>query len=74
LREADVIPDDVAKLVDWIPLKRYLELYKETEDTVLKRIQRGHWQAGIHYSRPEGGGRWISIKAINEWAKTHVER
>lgn len=65
------IPDEVAKLVDWIPKKRYLELYGETNATVLKRIARGHWVAGVHYSRPEGANQWFSIKAINEWAKTH---
>jgi hypothetical protein len=62
------IPDDVAKLVDWVPRKRYLELYGETEAAVENRIARGHWQLGVHYSRPKGGGTWVSLKAVNEWA------
>lgn len=66
------IPDEVAKLTDWLPLKRYLDLYGETDAAVRGRIVAGAWQAGVHYSRPKGAGIWVSIKAVNEWAAAHV--
>lgn len=62
------IPDDVAKLVDWLPKRRYTELYGEPASTIDSRIQRKDWVDGVHYSRPKGGGLWISIKAVNAWA------
>lgn len=65
---AIVIPDDVAKLVDWIPRRRYMQLYGETEAVINNRIARKQWVLGVHYNRPEGGGTWISIKAVNAWA------
>ena len=66
-----MIPDDVAKLVDWLPKKRYLELTKESDAAVSKRIAQGFWKAGEQYSRPEGGGIWISLKGVNAWAAQH---
>ena len=66
------IPDDVAKLVDWIPLKRYLDLYDETKAAVENRIARKIWKLGVEYNRPAGAGTWISIKAVNAWASTTV--
>jgi hypothetical protein len=62
------LPEDVAKLVDWIPRKRYLELYGETNGAVLNRIARKQWVEGVQYSKPPGGGMWISIKGVNAWA------
>ena len=32
------LPEDVAKLVDWIPKRRYMALYDETEAMIFKRI------------------------------------
>lgn len=63
--------EDIVRELDWIPKKRYLELYKETEATVLKRIANKHWKPGEQYSRPAGGGLWLSIKGINAWAGQH---
>jgi len=62
------LPEDVAKLVDWIPKRRYLELYGDTNAAVLNRIARGQWVLGRQYGKPAGGGTWISIKGVNEWA------
>lgn len=62
------IPDDVAKLVDWIPRRRYRQLYGETDAVINNRIAREQWTLGVEYSRPEGGGTWISIKGVNAWA------
>lgn len=67
-----MIPDDIAKLADWIPKKRYLDLYKESDEAIKKRIQKGFWKAGKQYSRPAGGGLWISIKGVNAWAAAHT--
>lgn len=67
---AVVIPDHIAKLVDWIPRRRYLELYGETGAAVTMRIAKNHWRQGVEYNVPKGGGLWISIKAVNDWAKT----
>lgn len=64
------IPDDVAKLVDWLPKRRYMQLYGETAAVVANRIQRKIWVEGVHFSRPPGGGVWISLKAVNEWASS----
>lgn len=64
------IPEDVAKLVDWIPLKRYLQLYGETKAAVANRTARGLWVRGKHYNVVKGGGTWVSIKAVNEWASS----
>jgi hypothetical protein len=63
------IPDDVAKLVDFVPKKRYLELYGESAAAVDNRVARKHWVLGVHYTRPPGGGMWISLKAVNAWAQ-----
>ena len=62
------IPDDVAKLTDWIPKKRYIQLYGESEEVIKKRIANGHWRKGVHYDLPEGSRMWISLRAVNEWA------
>lgn len=66
-----MIPDDVAKLVDWLPKKRYLQLTGETDAAVSKRIAQKVWKAREQYSRPEGGGIWISLKGVNAWAAQH---
>lgn len=69
------VPEDVLKLVDWVPKKRYMELYGETTDTISKRCQPGGpWKRGVHYNKPPGGGLWLSIKAINEWAASQPAR
>lgn len=62
------IPDDVAKLVDWIPVKRYMQLYGESKAAINNRIARDLWTRGVHFNVVKGGGTWISIKGINEWA------
>lgn len=67
-------PEWFLEAADWVPKKAYLALYGETDDTVRKRIASGVWKAGVQYSRPEGAGIWISIKGVNAWASTHVER
>lgn len=64
------IPDEVAKLVDSVPVRRYMELYRESKNTIDMRIKRGYWRKGIEYGVPKGGGLWISLKAVNEWAKS----
>lgn len=65
------IPQQVLDLIDWVPKKRYMEMYGETADTISKRCQpKGSWKRGVHYNKPPGGGLWISLKAVNEWAKT----
>ena len=66
------LPDHVAKLMDWIPKKRYLQLYGETEAAVLKRISSKAWVEGVQWARPVGAGLWISIKGVNFWAQKHV--
>lgn len=63
--------EELARQLDWIPKKRYLELFKETEAAVLKRIASKHWKPGEQYSRPEGGGLWISLKGVSAWAAKH---
>ena len=68
-----MLPDDVAKLLDWLPKKRYLELYGETAATIDNRIARKIWTLGVEYTRPPGAGVWISIKAVNAWASSMVE-
>lgn len=56
-------------LTDWVPQSLYLEAFKETKDTINERIKRKHWVKGIHYNVPPGSkGRWINLKAVNEWA------
>lgn len=64
--------EELARQLDWIPKKRYLELFKETEAAVLKRIANKHWKAGEQYSRPAGGGLWISLKGVSAWAAQHA--
>jgi hypothetical protein len=54
--------------VDWVPFKRYIELFKETEDAVRHRMKSGAWEKGVHYNVPKGAGVWISLRAINAWA------
>lgn len=67
-------PEWFKDTADWIPKKLYLELYKETDAAVHKRIVSKVWKAGVQYARPEGAGLWISIKGVNAWASAHVER
>ena len=62
------IPDDVAKLVDWIPKRRYIQLVGESDEVIKKRIAAGYWQKGVHYDLPGGSRMWISLRAVNEWA------
>lgn len=62
------LPEDVAKLVDWLPKKRYMELYGETAAAIDNRISRKYWTLGVEYTRPPGAGVWISIRAVNAWA------
>lgn len=62
------IPDDVAKLVDWIPKRRYIQLYGESEEVIKKRIAAGYWQKGVHFDFPDGSRMWISLRAVNAWA------
>ena len=64
------LPDQVAKLVDSVPVRKYMELYGETRNTIEVRIKRGYWRKGIEYGVPKGGGLWISLKAVNEWARS----
>lgn len=56
--------------IDWIPKRKYLELTGETDDAVKKRMREdGAWQRGVHWNKPDGGGVWISLRAVNRWAK-----
>lgn len=66
---ATLLPDQVAKLVDFIPVRKYLDLYGETKAAVDMRIARGHWRKGVEFTVPKGGGLWISLRAVNDWAK-----
>lgn len=64
-----LLPDHIAKIVDSVPVRKYMELYGESKAAIDMRIARGHWRKGIEYGVPKGGGLWISIKAVNEWAR-----
>ncbi len=60
--------------LDWIPKKAYMDLYGETADVINKRCRPGGgWKRGVHFNKPEGGGIWISIKAVNAWAATQAK-
>lgn len=63
------IPDEIAKLTECIPLKRYLDLTGETEAAVNNRIQRKHWNLGVEYHRPAGGGTWVDLPALCAWVR-----
>jgi hypothetical protein len=60
--------DALIKKRDWIPLKRYVKLYEDSEAAVRKRIATGDWKKGEQWSVPEGAGVWISIAGVNAWA------
>jgi hypothetical protein len=64
--------DKIAEAIDWIPLKRYLELYKETEGAVKQRCLSGAWKKGTHWNVPPGAGKWLSLRAINAWAASQA--
>lgn len=63
------IPDEVAKLTQCLPMRRYLELTKETEAAVNNRIQRKHWKLGEQYHRPVGGGTWVDLVGVMAWVR-----
>lgn len=55
--------------LDWIPLPAYLELTKETEETVHKRVRAGHWLRDVHVRQPAGSRHlWVNTTAVNDWA------
>lgn len=65
-----VIPDHIAKMVDFIPVRKYQELFGESKFAIDNRIRRGHWRKGLEYEVPKGGGLWISIKGVNAWCRS----
>lgn len=52
----------------WVPLDCYLRLYTDTKRAVYSRRSRGDWKDGIHSKIIKGGGLWINLLAVNEWA------
>lgn len=65
--------DALLARVDWIPLKRYLELYHDTKAAVRKRITIKAWKEGRQWSKPEGADIWISLNGVNAWAAGNVQ-
>ena len=68
------VVEQLRELLDWLPKHRYLELYDETDEAITKRMRSGVWKAGEQYSRPDGGGIWISVKGVNAWAAKHTPK
>jgi len=60
------------QLMDWIPLKRYLELSGETREAVRKRIKVNAWKRGQQFSTPHGADIWVSLSGVRAWAAKDV--
>lgn len=52
----------------WVPLDCYLANYQDTKRAVYSRRSRGDWKDGVHSKIIKGGGLWINLLAVNEWA------
>lgn len=66
-----LVPIDPIKaldLLDWIPLKRYLELTQETRPAIKKRIKTRAWMRGREFTTPHGADMWVSLSAVRAWA------
>ena len=52
-----------------LPIDIYCGLYGDTRDAIKKRIQKGHWNRGVHTIVPDGvKGIWINLEAVDKWA------
>ncbi len=65
--------NNIMPITDWIPQEKYLEIYGEKKNAIDERIKKRQWIKGVHYNVPKGSkGRWINVKAVNEWASGKV--
>ena len=61
--------NNVMPITEWIPQAKYIEIYGESVNTINERIKKRQWRRGVHFNVPKGSkGRWINVKAVNEWA------
>jgi hypothetical protein len=59
----------IAPMQGWIPQRLYEEVYREKPAAIRMRIATGKWVAGVHYSDPDGGARWLCVPEILKWVK-----
>lgn len=58
----------------WVPIEAYLRDYDETREAVHTRRSKGIWQDGVHSKFVAGGGLWINLLAVNQWAAKSESR
>jgi hypothetical protein len=57
-------------MLNILPLQKYCEISGESRTAVIKRIERGIWQEGIHVIKiPHVRERWIDLPKVEAWAR-----
>lgn len=63
---------EALQMMDWIPLKRYLDLTGESREAIRKRIKIKAWKRGEQYSVPHGADVWVSLSGVRAWAARDI--
>jgi len=55
--------------VNWVLIKRIVEMLGYTDDAIRAKIKRGVWREGIHWRKAPDGRIFINLKAIQAWVE-----
>ena len=55
--------------MNWVLIKRIVEMLGYTDDAIRAKIKRGVWREGIHWRKAPDGRIFINLKAIQAWVE-----
>lgn len=53
--------------MNWVLIKKLVELTGYSDDAIRAKIKRGVWRCGIHWKKAPDGRILFNLLAINEW-------
>jgi hypothetical protein len=53
--------------MNWVLIKKLVELTGYTDDAVRAKIKRGVWLSGIHWKKAPDNRIFINVEAVQQW-------
>ena len=58
--------------MDWVLIKKLVELTGYTDDAIRAKIKRGVWREGEHYRKAPDGRILFNLMALEQWIQGKV--
>jgi len=55
--------------MNWVLIRKVVEMLGYTDDAIRAKIKRGVWQEGTHWRKAPDGRIFINLRAIQAWVE-----